>query len=210
MKWLNICAEFLCYTTKATILDKTFEDFFPFWQNLSSPQVKRNLDYYHQTVNVLVVSRVAKQLKDTMKFLGGESFYPVLVTHYSLLVTLDLLPAAFYWLLYSLLITFYLLLLTCYPLLFTGYSLHFTCYFLLVLRCYLHVTLCYLLCTRNALFVQYCIVFTMFTLNYTPVPEKKIQALMNAFFWSVDIVCYDVDFIILRLGFQIMSKIVQK
>ena len=38
----------------------------------------------------------------------------------------------------------------------------------------------------------------MFTLNYTSVPEKEYR--------SVDIVCYDVDLIVFRLDFQIMTN----
>ena len=40
--------------------------------------------------------------------------------------------------------------------------------------------------------------------------KKKIQALMYALLRLVDIVCYDVDLIVFRLDFQIISKIVQK
>ena len=49
----------------------------------------------------------------------------------------------------------------------------------------------------------------MFTLNYTSVPEKKQkkkQALMGAFLRLVDIVCYDLDLILFRLDFLIMSN----
>ena len=40
----------------------------------------------------------------------------------------------------------------------------------------------------------------MFTFNYT-VPEKEnksLQVLMDAFLWSVDMVCYDVDLNVFR------------
>ena len=36
--------------------------------------------------------------------------------------------------------------------------------------------------------------------------KKKIQALMDAFLRSVDMVCYDVDLIVFRLDFQIMTN----
>ena len=38
----------------------------------------------------------------------------------------------------------------------------------------------------------------MFTLNYTSVSEKEYR--------SVNIVCYDVDLIVFRLDFQIMTN----
>ena len=93
----------------------------------------------------------------------GRTFYSLVVTHYFLLVTR-------YWLLftrYSLLFTPYSLLCTPYSLLFSRYSLLFPRYSLLF-------TFCLLLFARCS-FVQYCIIFTMFTLNYTSVPEKKTK-----------------------------------
>ena len=38
----------------------------------------------------------------------------------------------------------------------------------------------------------------MFTFNYTSVPAKENR--------SVDIVCYDVDLIVFRLDFQVMTN----
>ena len=83
---------------------------------------------------------------------------------------------------YSLLVIF--LLVTRYFLIATRYSLLVTCYFLLVTRYFLLVTPCYLLLltgTHYALFVQYCIIFTMFPLNYTSVPEKENTSLNGCF-----------------------------
>ena len=72
-------------------------------------------------------------------------------------------------------------------------------------RCSLLVTFYSLLFIRYSL-LQYCIIYTMSTLNYTSVPEKENKDLMDAFLQSVDIVCYDLDLILFRLDFQIMNN----
>ena len=62
---------------------------------------------------------------------------------------------------------------------FTRYSSLFTCYSLLVTFYWLLVTFYWLLVTFTRYsvtrysFVQYCTIITMFTLNYTSVPEKE-------------------------------------
>ena len=99
---------------------------------------------------------------------------------------------------HSLLFTRYSLLFTRYLLLFIRYSLLFTCYLSLITHCYLLFTRCYLLSTHYVLLVQCCIIFTMLILNYMSVPEKE--------YWSVDMVCYDVDLIVFGLDFQIMTN----
>ena len=102
---------------------------------------------------------------------------------------------------YTLLVTRYFLLLTRYFLFVTPYILLVTRCFLLVTPCYLLVTRCYILGTHYVLFVQCCIIFTI---KYTSVPEKCILQKMHTacpkayFFWSVDIVCHDLDLIVFR------------
>ena len=78
---------------------------------------------------------------------------------------------------YFLLVTGYFLLITRYFLLFASYVLLVTRYDFLVTRCYLPIKL-----------VQYCIMFTMFTLNYTSAPEKENTS-PNGCFSSVGRYC---------------------
>ena len=46
----------------------------------------------------------------------------------------------------------------------------------------------------------------MFPLNCAQFLENKGQALMDTFLWSVDIVCHEIDLILFRSDFQIMSQ----
>ena len=121
--------------------------------------------------------------------LRGETFYSLLVTFYSLIVAF-----------YSLLVTFYSLLVTFYSLLVTFYSLLVGTYLLLVATYWALVT-----------FYSYSIPLYSQCSHYImrQFMKKKIQALMDAFLRSVQIVCYDVDLTVFRLDFQIMSKVVQ-
>ena len=140
-------------------------------------------------------------------FWGSETFCLLLVACCFLLVTRYFLLVTYYSLLvtrYSLLVGFYSLLVTFYSLLFLRYFLLFTSYFCLVTHCYLRITHCYLLGTHYpysiALYRQcsYHIICQFL--------KKKMQALMDAFLWWVDIVCYDVDLIVFRLDFHIMTN----
>ena len=104
---------------------------------------------------------------------------------------------------------------TFYSLLVTGNYLLVTRYFLLVTCRFLRVPFYSLLIGTywvRITFYSYSIALYSKCSHYIirQFLKKKIQALMDAFLWSVDFAWYDVDFIVFRLDFQIMSKIVQK
>ena len=94
---------------------------------------------------------------------------------------------------YSLLVTFYLLLVTFYLLLVSFYLLLVTFYVLLVTF--------YSLLIRAVLYYIHNFHIKLYGSSW-----KNIQTLMNAFVRSVDIVFYNLDIILLRLDFQIMTN----
>ena len=105
----------------------------------------------------------------------GETFYSLFVTLYSLLLTLYSLLVTFY----SLLVTLYSLLVTFYSLLVTFYSVLFGTYLLLVATYWVLIT-----------FYSYSIALYSQCSHYImrQFRKRKIQALLDAFLRSVDIV----------------------
>ena len=124
-----------------------------------------------------VILILCRSIHQTAVFSWRRSF--LLVTRYSFLFTC-----------YSLFLLFtrnFLLITHCF-LLVTRYFLLVTCYFLLVTHCYLLFLCCYLLGTHEVLFVKHCIMFIMFTWNYTSVLEKANKC-SNEGFSSVGRYC---------------------
>ena len=134
-------------------------------------------------------------IKKLKLFIWRETFYSLLVTRYFLLLIFYSLLVTFYPFLitfYSLLVTFFWLLVTFYSLLVTFYSLLFTRYSLLPT-------------SYSLLLTRYSLRFIRTLLHY--IHNVHIKLYVSS--WkrtSVGRHCYDVDLIVFRLDFQIMTN----